>query len=127
MTDVCELIEIRLGQDRGLVGPYYRLEITSEPLARRTPRRAELLDHRIVGSTSASQQHVDPRALEREIRGLQQILEAAADGLKILRIELLLLHEHLLAYAHFAEVVQQSRIPKLAQLLATELHLAVGP
>ena len=46
--------------------------------------------------------------------------EAVADQLELVRVELLLLHEHLLAHADLAEVVQQPRVAQLAQLLARE-------
>ena len=62
-----------------------------------------------------------------QIGRLHEIREAMADDLEVRRIELLLLHQHLLAHADLAEVVQQPGVAKLAQLLAREPQAAVGP
>src|SRR3954464_10672505 len=47
------------------------------------------------------------------------------DDVEIPGIQLLLLDEHLLTNADFAEVVQESRVAQLAELLARELEPAI--
>src|SRR5207249_7409507 len=54
-------------------------------------------------------------------------LDALADPIELSREELLGLHEHLLADADLAEVVQQGGVAKLRHLLGAEAPLAVGP
>ena len=68
-------------------------------------------------------------ALILEVHALQQVREPVPDDVQVPRVELFLLHQHLLAHADFAEVMQQAGVAQLAQLCVRELHVAVfsGP
>ena len=59
------------------------------------------------------------------LRRLHGELEAVAERLQLQRIELLLFHQHLLADADFAEVVQQRGVTDLADLIGAEVNVAI--
>ena len=68
-------------------------------------------------------------SLRREHVGLERArheVEARADELRALVVELLRLDQHLLAHADLAEVVEEARVLELAQILAREVRVLVG-
>ena len=78
---------------------------------------------RVIAGTGQRVVELGARGAQPEI-ALEQ-LHAVADAVEIRRIELLGLHEHVLAHAHLAEVVQQRGVAQLHQLVVAEFELAV--
>src|SRR5205085_6979338 len=127
LVDLFQLVEAAFREDRRLVRLDDRVEKAIELIA---PRPAQLLQARdefLVLRRPVRQEIIRPLALELQVRALQQEREPMANDVEVPRIQLLLLDEHLLTNADFAEVVQESGIAKLAQLFARERQPAIGP
>ena len=125
--DVVQRLEAAFGQDRRLVGAHDR---------RKKARQLGLTILALLGETcqlplvilpSMREHEVGAVALEFQLGALEQEPEPAADDLQIGWIQLLLLHQHLLAHANLAEVVEQAGVAQLAQLLPREGHRAKLP
>ena len=90
-------------------------------------RRAARRSRRSRRGPRVEQQLGALRARSSRSAACIEIRESMADDLEILRVELLLLHQHLLAHADFAEVVQQAGVAQLAELFAREADVAIRP
>ena len=125
--DRLERLEAAFGEHGRLVGLHDRVEEAGELLAALAPLALEPMQPGLVRRAAARQQQLGACALELELRALIEVGEAMPDQVEVVRVELLLLHQHLLADADLAEVVQQAGVAQLAQLLAREGDVAIRP
>ena len=123
--NVAQLVRSRLGKHRRLVRRDDDVEIPAKIGAARLSGALQLFN-RGVAARSVAREQLGAPALELEVGRLHEVGESMPDDLEILRVELLLLDEHLFSHADFSEVVQQPGIAKLAQLLARESNVAIG-
>jgi len=73
------------------------------------------------------QQVLDLLASVSELEAALDQLHALADAVELAGQELLRLHEHLLAHADLAEIVQEGGVAELGHLLGAETRGAIGP
>ena len=123
--DPVQLVEAALGRTVGsfalTIASRYRCSSSRDARC----AASESLDRGVVRAAASVEEELDALALEAQIGGLHQILEAMANELEVGLVQLLLLHEHLLAHADLAEVVEQPGVAQFAQLLAGEARVAV--
>src|SRR5687768_9926650 len=75
-----------------------------------TQSRVELRHQRIIPLAAVAQQPFRAASLVLQRRGALEKSEPAANRLDVAGVELLLLHEDLLAHAHLSEIVQQAGV-----------------
>ena len=123
-ADLGDAREVALAEHGRLVRAFdQRPRVEQRELA----RRERLLGALKVGAARTLALQVDLLLEQLDLGRLQCELEPRADRVALVRVELLGLHQHLLAHADLAEVVEQRRVLELLQIAAAEADVGERP
>src|SRR5438445_13794363 len=89
-------------------------------------RRSEIGEKRLVTRAAVLLQELRPAPPELALRRAPEERVALPDERQVLGVQLLRLHQDLLAHADLAEIVEQPGVADLPQLLAGERHVPEG-